>query len=158
MGKFHNKLFGSITLIVLTAVCCLIAAGTCVAQQPQLGIYFDLQKQYRPTGMCSIFDGHLILHGADRDVTAVEYCLETAGLTPDDVDHIGAYMRPLVRLGRRLPYRLTQPIWVSLSGRFVFKSRSNLLQRYWQLLQPQFASFALQNLCVKTAGLSAGCP
>jgi len=39
---------------------------------------------------------------------AVQYCLETAGLAPDDVDHIGAYMRPLVRLGRRLPYRLTQ--------------------------------------------------
>jgi len=39
---------------------------------------------------------------------AVAYCLETAGLTPDDVDHIGCYMRPGLRVGRRLPYRLTQ--------------------------------------------------
>lgn len=39
---------------------------------------------------------------------AVAYCLETAGLTPDDVDHIGVYMRPFERVGRRLPYRTTQ--------------------------------------------------
>jgi len=44
--------------------------------------------------------------GAPRN--AVAYCLETAGLTADDVDHIGCYMRPCVRLARRLPYRLTQ--------------------------------------------------
>ena len=39
---------------------------------------------------------------------AVAYCLETAGLKPDDLDHIGVYMRPFERIGRRLPYRLTQ--------------------------------------------------
>ncbi len=39
---------------------------------------------------------------------AVAYCLETAGLKPDDVDHIGCYMRPGLRVGRRLPYRVTQ--------------------------------------------------
>lgn len=37
---------------------------------------------------------------------AVRYCLEAAGLGPEDVDHIGAYMCPLRRLGRRLPYRI----------------------------------------------------
>jgi len=41
---------------------------------------------------------------------AVQHCLETAGLTPDDVDHIGVYMRPWLRLGRRLPYRLRQMV------------------------------------------------
>lgn len=39
---------------------------------------------------------------------AVQYCLDVAGLTPDDVDHIGCYMRPGLRVARRLPYRLAQ--------------------------------------------------
>lgn len=39
---------------------------------------------------------------------AVQYCLDAAGLTRDDVDHIGCYMRPFVRLGRRIPYRMLQ--------------------------------------------------
>jgi len=39
---------------------------------------------------------------------AVEYCLESAGLTRDDIDHIGCYMRPLLRVARRFPYRLAQ--------------------------------------------------
>jgi len=39
---------------------------------------------------------------------AVAYCLEAVGLSPDDIDHIGCYMRPGLRIGRRLPYRLTQ--------------------------------------------------
>ncbi|HEO72582.1 MAG TPA: carbamoyltransferase [Candidatus Hydrogenedentes bacterium] len=37
---------------------------------------------------------------------AVAWCLEHAGLTPDDIDHIGAYMRPFMRVARRLPYRV----------------------------------------------------
>ncbi len=39
---------------------------------------------------------------------AVAYCLKQAGLKPEDVQHIGCYMRPGLRLARRLPYRLTQ--------------------------------------------------
>lgn len=39
---------------------------------------------------------------------AVAWCLEHAGLTPDDIDHIGCYMRPFERVARRLPYRMTQ--------------------------------------------------
>ncbi len=39
---------------------------------------------------------------------AVQYCLDAAGLTLDEVDHIGCYMRPFVRLGRRIPYRMLQ--------------------------------------------------
>ena len=39
---------------------------------------------------------------------AVQCCLDAAGLTKDDVDHIGCYMRPLLRIGRRIPYRLRQ--------------------------------------------------
>lgn len=39
---------------------------------------------------------------------AVAYCLAQAGLRPEDVDHVTAYMRPGVRLGRRIPYRMGQ--------------------------------------------------
>ena len=39
---------------------------------------------------------------------AVDYCLSVAGLTRDDIDHIGCYMNPWLRMGRRLPYRCTQ--------------------------------------------------
>lgn len=37
---------------------------------------------------------------------AVAWCLAEAGIGPDDIDHIGCYMRPGLRLARRLPYRL----------------------------------------------------
>lgn len=37
---------------------------------------------------------------------AVDYCLREAGLRLEDIDHIGAYMRPGLRLAKRLPYRL----------------------------------------------------
>lgn len=39
---------------------------------------------------------------------AVQYCLDAAGLTLRDIDHIGCYMRPGMRLLRRLPYRFRQ--------------------------------------------------
>ncbi len=39
---------------------------------------------------------------------AIQYCLDVAGLTPDDIDHVSAYMRPFYRAGRRAVYRLTQ--------------------------------------------------
>lgn len=66
-----------------------------------------------------VCDGQLVAAVAEERLTrvkhqggvprnAVRYCLESAGLTPDDVDHIGCYMRPGLRVGRRLPYRLTQ--------------------------------------------------
>ncbi len=37
---------------------------------------------------------------------AMAWCLEEGGLTPDDIDHVGCYMRPGLRLAKRLPYRL----------------------------------------------------
>jgi carbamoyltransferase len=46
---------------------------------------------------------------------AVKYCLDVAGLTLDDVDHIGCYMQPVRRVARRMLYRATQllrsPVW-----------------------------------------------
>jgi carbamoyltransferase len=38
---------------------------------------------------------------------AIQWCLEEAGLTPADIHHMVGYMRPGLRLGKRLPYRLT---------------------------------------------------
>jgi carbamoyltransferase len=66
-----------------------------------------------------VVDGQLVAAVAEERLTrvkhqggvphrAVQYCLEAAGITTDDVDHIGCYMRPLARIGRRVPYRLRQ--------------------------------------------------
>ncbi|MBI1321038.1 MAG: carbamoyltransferase [Candidatus Hydrogenedens sp.] len=41
---------------------------------------------------------------------AVRFCLDQAGLKPGDIDHIGCYMRPGLRLAKRLPYRASQ-LW-----------------------------------------------
>ena len=62
-------------------------------------------------------DGELVAGVAEERLTrnkhqggiprrAVQYCLDVAGLTHDDVDHIGCYMRPGLRMMKRLPYRL----------------------------------------------------
>ncbi|MBN2312214.1 MAG: carbamoyltransferase [Candidatus Hydrogenedentes bacterium] len=66
-----------------------------------------------------VCDGTLVAGVAEERLTrkkhqggvprsAVAYCLAEAGLTEDDIDHIGCYMRPGMRLARRLPYRLRQ--------------------------------------------------
>ncbi|MFP6581211.1 MAG: carbamoyltransferase N-terminal domain-containing protein [Candidatus Hydrogenedentota bacterium] len=44
--------------------------------------------------------------GAPRE--AVKYCLDVAGLKPSDVQHLGCYMRPGLRIGARWKYRMTQ--------------------------------------------------
>lgn len=36
---------------------------------------------------------------------AIQYCLETAGVSAKDVDHVGVYMRPGLRVSRRMLYR-----------------------------------------------------
>jgi carbamoyltransferase len=41
---------------------------------------------------------------------AAEFCLRQAGLHWSDVDHVTAYMRPGLRLARRIPYRLGQAL------------------------------------------------
>lgn len=66
-----------------------------------------------------VCDGNLVAAVAEERLTrvkhqggpptrAVQYCLDTAGLRIEEIDHVGAYMRPGLRLARRLPYRLTQ--------------------------------------------------
>jgi len=66
-----------------------------------------------------VCDGALVAAAAEERFTrekhqggvprnAVQYCLDVAGLTPNEIDHIGCYMRPFLRIARRLPYRLTR--------------------------------------------------
>ena len=49
-----------------------------------------------------------VKHQGGTPRRAVAFCLEQAGLTPDDIDHVTCYMRPFLRLAHRLPYRLMQ--------------------------------------------------
>ena len=49
-----------------------------------------------------------VKHQGGVPIRAVDYCLESAGLTRDDIDHIGCYMRPLKRMGSRILYRSLQ--------------------------------------------------
>ncbi|MEX2016378.1 MAG: carbamoyltransferase N-terminal domain-containing protein, partial [Candidatus Hydrogenedentales bacterium] len=49
-----------------------------------------------------------VKHQGGPPVKAVQYCLDAAGLRIEDIHHVGAYMRPGLRLARRLPYRVTQ--------------------------------------------------
>ncbi|HOV73649.1 MAG TPA: carbamoyltransferase C-terminal domain-containing protein [Candidatus Hydrogenedentes bacterium] len=68
-----------------------------------------------------VCDGQLVAAVAEERLTrrkhqggvprnAVAWCLETAGLTPCDISHIGCYMRPGLRMARRWAYRLGQMI------------------------------------------------
>ncbi|NUM52651.1 MAG: carbamoyltransferase [Candidatus Hydrogenedentes bacterium] len=66
-----------------------------------------------------VCDGQLVAAVAEERLTrikhqggvprrAVQFCLDTAGISIDDIDHVCCYMRPGLRLGKRIPYRLTQ--------------------------------------------------
>jgi carbamoyltransferase len=66
-----------------------------------------------------VVDGRLVAAVAEERLTrakhqggtprrAAAWCLEHAGLTPDDVDIVAGYMRPGLRLARRVPYRIGQ--------------------------------------------------
>lgn len=39
---------------------------------------------------------------------AVQYCLDTAGLKPSDIEHLGCYMKPGLRVSKRWKYRTKQ--------------------------------------------------
>ncbi|MCH7960034.1 MAG: carbamoyltransferase [Candidatus Hydrogenedentes bacterium] len=66
-----------------------------------------------------VCDGELVAGVAEERITrvkhqggvpreAVQYCLDAAGLTRNHIDHIGCYMKPGLRLRKRLAYRTTQ--------------------------------------------------
>jgi len=68
-----------------------------------------------------VCDGKLVAAVAEERLTrvkhqggiphkAIAWCLKSAGITPDDVDAVGCYMRPIQRVARRIPYRLTRMV------------------------------------------------
>jgi len=65
---------------------------------------------------CLLQDGKLIAaameerftrrkHEGGIPVKAIQYCLEEGGISLEDVDYIGTYMNPWLRLRKRIPYR-----------------------------------------------------
>jgi carbamoyltransferase len=69
------------------------------------------------TAAVLVCDGQLVAGVAEERLTrkkhqgfvprrAVQWCLDEAGLTRDDVDHVCCYMRPGLRMARRVPYRM----------------------------------------------------
>src|SRR6476620_6889328 len=68
---------------------------------------------------CLIQDGNLIAaveeerfnrqkYWAGFPVQAIRYCLESAGITPNDVDHVGISRNPSANLHKKLLYALRQ--------------------------------------------------
>jgi carbamoyltransferase len=66
---------------------------------------------------CLLRDGDIVAAAMEERFTrrkhqngiphkAIQYCLDQGGINRDDVAHITAYMKPLYRLARRLPYRI----------------------------------------------------
>lgn len=66
-----------------------------------------------------VCDGQLVAAVAEERMTrikhqggvprkAVQFCLNTAGVSIDEIDHLCCYMRPVLRLAKRIPYRLMQ--------------------------------------------------
>ena len=49
-----------------------------------------------------------VKHQGGSPVHAVQYCLDAAGLSPTDIDHLGCYMQPGKRIKERWKYRLKQ--------------------------------------------------
>lgn len=94
-----------------------------------------------------VVDGQLVAAVAEERLTrvkhqggvphqAIRYCLETAGLKPGDVDHIGCYMRPGLRLARRLPYRMAQSVRSPLySAGFMAYELAHNAQYVWGMKQ-----------------------
>jgi len=93
-----------------------------------------------------VCDGRLVAAVAEERLTrrkhqggvpseAVAYCLNEAGLTPDDIDHIGCYMRPGLRIARRWPYRLGQmfrsPFYSA--GYMAYEAAHNAMYAYGML-------------------------
>ncbi len=90
-----------------------------------------------------VCDGKLVAAVAEERLTrvkhqggvprrAVQYCLDAAGLSANDIDHIGCYMRPLVRVGWRWPYRMRQAFRSPLysAGYMAYEAVHNAMYAY----------------------------
>jgi len=95
-----------------------------------------LSCYYHDSGAALVRDGQLVAaaeeerfnrikHYSDFPKQAVQFCLERAGITLDDVDHIGFYEKPLVKFNRILetilatwplsykPWLQSIPVWLT---------------------------------------------
>ena len=72
-----------------------------------------LSAYYHDSAACLVVDGEIVAaaqeerftrkkHDASFPSNAVAYCLHEAGLTINDIDHVGFYEKPLVKFGRLL--------------------------------------------------------
>jgi carbamoyltransferase len=95
---------------------------------------------YHDAGACLLRDGELIAaaeeerfsrvkHDANLPVQAADYCLEAAGLTPEQLDYIMFYEKPLLKFERIVAgYAATYPRSL---GAFVRAMQSWLGQKLW---------------------------
>ena len=98
-------------------------------------IVLGISCYYHDSGVALVKDGQLIAaaeeerfnrkkHDSGFPELAIEYCLREAGVTIDDVDHIGFYEKPLVKFNRILetilagwpftlkPWLKAMPLWL----------------------------------------------
>ncbi|MCH8148879.1 MAG: carbamoyltransferase [Planctomycetes bacterium] len=98
-------------------------------------IVLGISCYYHDSGAALVKDGQLIAaaeeerfnrkkHDSGFPALAIEYCLREAGVTIDDVDHIGFYEKPLVKFNRILetilagwpgtlkPWLKAMPLWL----------------------------------------------
>jgi carbamoyltransferase len=95
---------------------------------------------YHDAGACLLRDGELVAaaeeerfsrlkHDAGLPLRAADYCLEAAGLTPDDVDYVIFYEKPLLKFERIVAgYAATYP---RAGGAFVRAMQTWLSQKLW---------------------------
>jgi carbamoyltransferase len=95
---------------------------------------------YHDAGACLLRDGELIAaaeeerfsrvkHDADLPIKAADYCLELAGLEPDQLDYIIFYEKPLLKFERIVAgYAATYP---RSRGAFVRAIKTWLGQKLW---------------------------
>ncbi len=99
-----------------------------------------LSSHYHDAGACLLRDGELVAaaeeerfsrlkHDARLPVNAANYCLEAAGLEPEDVDYVIFYEKPLLKFERILAgYAATYP---RSRGAFVHAMQAWLSQKLW---------------------------
>lgn len=81
-------------------------------------------------------------HDAAFPIHAIDYCMEAAGLTPEDIDYVGFYEKPLTKFERLLEtylafvprgygsFRQALPVWLKQKLHLPREIRAGLQDRY----------------------------
>ena len=78
-----------------------------------MAVILGISAFYHDSAAALVVDGEIVAaaqeerftrrkHDSDFPVQAVEYCLEAAGLGPEDLDYVGFYEKPLLKFERLL--------------------------------------------------------